>query len=65
MADETAEDDSTTAEQREQDLNRAVEQIKTSLRNLRFGSVTISVQDGVIVQIERTERTRLARPGRR
>lgn len=34
-------------------------QIEGALRGLRFGQVTISVQDGVIVQIERIERTRL------
>ena len=38
-----------------------IEQIRQSLRGLRFGTVTIIVQDGVVVQIERTEKRRLRR----
>lgn len=34
-------------------------QIETSLAGLRFGAVTIIVQDGVIIQIDRTEKRRL------
>jgi hypothetical protein len=34
-------------------------QIRDSLRGLRFGSVNIIVQDGVIIQIDRTEKRRL------
>ena len=45
----------------EQRLQRAVSQIEESLRGLRFGQVTITVQDGVVVQIDRLERTRLPR----
>lgn len=37
-------------------------QICDALRGLRFGSVNIAVQDGVVVQIDRTEKRRLARP---
>jgi len=33
--------------------------ITEALRGLRFGSVTIIVQDGVIVQVERIEKRRL------
>lgn len=36
-------------------------QIRESLRGLRFGSVNIIVQDGLIVQIDRTEKRRLRR----
>ncbi len=35
--------------------------IEAALRGLQFGSVTVTVQDGVVVQIERTEKTRLGR----
>ena len=35
--------------------------IGDALRGLRFGSVLVIVQDGVVVQIERTEKTRLSR----
>jgi hypothetical protein len=37
----------------------ALNQIRDSLRGLRFGSVNIIVQDGVIIQIDRTEKRRL------
>jgi hypothetical protein len=32
--------------------------IRAALEGLRFGSVTIHVQDGMVVQIERTEKLR-------
>jgi hypothetical protein len=37
----------------------AIDQIRESLRGLKFGSVNIIVQDGVVVQIDRTEKKRL------
>jgi hypothetical protein len=37
----------------------AITQIRDSLRGLKFGSVNIIVQDGVIIQIDRTEKRRL------
>lgn len=37
----------------------ALAQIREALRGLRFGVVSIVVQDGVVIQIERTERRRL------
>jgi hypothetical protein len=37
----------------------ALDEIRASLKNLRYGSVTIIVQDGVIIQIDRTEKRRL------
>ena len=40
---------------REQEL----QQIRDALRGLRFGSVNVVVQDGVVVQIDRTEKRRL------
>jgi hypothetical protein len=33
--------------------------IRQALHGLRFGQVVIVVQDGVVVQVDRTERTRL------
>ncbi len=36
-----------------------IEQIKQALAGLRFGSVQVIVQDGLIVQIERTEKLRV------
>ena len=35
------------------------DEVRASLRNLKFGSVTIIVQDGLIIQIDRTEKRRL------
>jgi hypothetical protein len=36
-----------------------LQQIRDSLRGLLFGSVNIIVQDGVVIQIDRTEKRRL------
>lgn len=44
---------------REQDW----QQIQDALRGLRYGSVNIIVQDGVIVQVDRTEKRRLRYSG--
>ena len=35
--------------------------VQNALRGLQFGTVTIIVQDGLIVQIDRTEKRRLQR----
>ena len=40
-------------------VDEALNQIRDSLRGLRFGSVNIIVQDGVVIQIDRTEKRRL------
>ena len=34
-------------------------EVAASLRGMRFGSVTIVIQDGVIIQIDKTEKRRL------
>ena len=39
-------------------------EVRDSLRGLRYGAVEIIVQDGVVVQINRTEKRRLARASR-
>ncbi len=46
------------------DLARALDLIAKALRGLRFGEVNVIVQDGVVVQLDRTERTRLRRSRR-
>lgn len=38
---------------------RDLHQIRDALRGLRFGSVNVIVQDGVVIQIDRTEKRRL------
>ncbi len=40
----------------------AINHIRDALRGLRFGALNIVVQDGVVVQIDRTEKRRLTRP---
>jgi hypothetical protein len=39
----------------------AYERIVAALRGLRYGSVTAVVQDGVVVQVDRTEKFRVER----
>jgi hypothetical protein len=56
-ADESAEGDS--------EITRALEHVRKALRGLNFGEVILTVQDGIVVQLERTERTRLQRTRRR
>ena len=43
---------------REQD---ALARISAALRGLRYGTVTAVVQDGLVIQVERTEKIRVAR----
>lgn len=38
--------------------DRALERIGEALSGLRYGSVLAIVQDGVVIQIDRTEKTR-------
>ncbi|MFN0018380.1 MAG: YezD family protein [Pirellulaceae bacterium] len=40
-----------------------IAQIRDALRGLKFGAVNIVVQDGVVVQIDRTEKRRLRKSG--
>ncbi len=47
---------SVTPDQRE-DL--AIEQVRKALKGLRFGTVTLLVQDGVVVQIDRSSKSRI------
>ena len=49
----------------EPELTKSLDHVAHALRGLRFGEVKITVQDGVPVQVERTERTRLQRGTRR
>jgi hypothetical protein len=39
----------------------ALDRIRGALRGLRYGTVTAVVQDGVVIQVERTEKIRLER----
>ena len=42
----------------------AMEAIRCAIRGLQFGQVVVIVQDGVVVQVDRTERKRIHRRGR-
>lgn len=46
-----------------QDTNQrwTLQHVENALRDLQFGSITLIVQDGVVVQVERTERKRYQR----
>jgi hypothetical protein len=48
----------------EPSVTDSLDRIQNALRGLRFGEVTVIVQDGVVVQIERTEKLRLLRRDR-
>jgi len=54
----------TTTEPTAANNEGALTRIGDALRGLRYGSVLAIVQDGVIVQIERTEKTRLDKSAR-
>jgi len=41
------------------ELEQALVHIREALRGLEFGVLSIIVQDGVVIQIDRTERKRL------
>jgi hypothetical protein len=45
----------------EPDHRGALRYVEEALRGLRYGTLTIIVQDGVVVQVERTERRRFQR----
>lgn len=45
-----------TASQREE---IALKQIRAALRGLKFGTLTVVVQDGVVIQLEVTSKTRI------
>jgi hypothetical protein len=39
--------------------DETLDRVQAALRGLRFGTVTVVIQDGVVVQIERMEKIRL------
>jgi hypothetical protein len=47
----------------EPNLRWALDNVAEALRGLRFGVVTLVIQDGVVVQVERTDRRRYQRGG--
>lgn len=57
----------TAAEPRRDDsyAGYAIARVRDALAGLRYGEVTVVVHDGIVVQVERTEKLRLspAKPG--
>ena len=45
----------------DREISSALQQVEHALRGLQFGTVTVIVQDGVPIQVERTEKRRLKR----
>jgi hypothetical protein len=64
MSHEHAEDNALRSEHRESRHDGGLGRIASALRGLEFGTVTAIVQNGVIVQVERTEKVRLQRSDR-
>jgi hypothetical protein len=59
VSDSISQQPNTPAAEHAVSADDAINQIRDALRGLRFGSVNIIVQDGVIIQIDRTEKRRL------
>jgi hypothetical protein len=64
MSREQAEGNDSRLEAQEPFRESAIGRIESALRGLEFGTVTAVVQNGVIVQVERTEKVRLQRSDR-
>lgn len=52
-------DSSSRTNSLDQEMRLSLEQIRVALSGLKFGSVNVIVQDGVVIQIDRTEKQRL------
>ena len=64
MSREHAEGSDFRLEVQEPFRDSALGRIESALRGLEFGTVTAVVQNGVVVQVERTEKVRLQRAER-
>ena len=64
MSREQAEEKEVRLEMQEPFRESTLERIGSALRGLEFGTVTAVVQNGVVVQVERTEKVRLQRSDR-
>jgi hypothetical protein len=61
MSDRPANDTTSAISPNPRQLEPTLEHIRQALAGLQFGEVSISVQDGVVVQVERIERKRFRR----
>jgi hypothetical protein len=59
LAETAVKQNSASPDAPDSELQEALRQIARLLNGLRFGQVTVIVQDGKVVQIDRLERTRL------
>ncbi|MCM3217516.1 YezD family protein [Niallia taxi] len=42
-------------------LDKIKDQLEEMLKNMKFGSITLIVQDGKVIQIEKSEKIRLGK----
>ncbi|MGG0737237.1 YezD family protein [Niallia taxi] len=42
-------------------LDKIKDQLEEMLKNMKFGSITLIVQDGKVIQIEKSEKIRLSK----
>jgi hypothetical protein len=61
MSESSAADSLRSAARDARQLDPAIEYIRQALAGLQFGQVSVIVQDGVVVQVERIERKRFRR----
>ncbi len=59
---DAAPEPSATSNSHKATSDEVLSQIREALQNLQFGTVSIVVQDGIVVQIDRTEKRRIRRP---
>jgi hypothetical protein len=63
MSEQTKTDPAQLAATSDSRLDQALVQVRQALAGLQYGQIAITVQNGVVIQIERIERVRLARSG--
>ena len=59
MAEETRRGNTRPVRTGDRTLGTALDRVREALTDMRYGEVTVVVQDGVVVQVERTEKLRL------
>lgn len=59
MFEERSSKSSSSAPSGAENIGLVLERVQEALRGLQYGEVTVTVQDGVAVQVERTDRVRL------
>jgi hypothetical protein len=61
MEEQLRTDAAAVAARPESRMDQALAQVRQALTGLQYGQIAITVQDGVVIQIERIERVRLSR----